>query len=542
MVGPDGSGRLVVDVSVRFLSQLRHALQREPGEVLPVGLGPPETSPVMAGLEKAHLESIIGATEAFHDLGLHTRHFSPPVYLQYFWGHTPTGRPYGKLDLEIAHLARFNLMPKELHQKARDPRAEKLWAVVTPARLRERRAILAGLEPLIRHRGGNVLELSDGHDPSTVLEFAAQLSRMPIPERPYFLLLLGDLDELTIEFQYVLQSFSAAGRLHLARVEDYALYAEKVIRHETALEATRPTIAFAASDTDEVAALNEEELVRPLATEFGTDEAQLMNGRATKPRVLQLARTLPERSVLFLAAHGYECNWVAPSDPAAVYAEQEAFQGSPILDDFVDLRWPNVGDGLLCASDLAGDVPCAKGGVVILHACYSAGTVERDTLPEWIHLPAPPHHPPRHPFVSRLSQAMLASPTGPIAVYGHINRSHQYAWFDPDPRGASGSLTLHQYRDMLAALARGDPIGVGRDRARRMTVSYMSQALQIADQIKSLLGSERRSGSSIDVEPFERSFVQYCFGSCNFRNYIILGDPLARVARTSATPGEGGTG
>src|ERR1700757_1083598 len=37
----DGTKKLRIDVDTRFLSQLRHALLREPGDVLPVALEPP---------------------------------------------------------------------------------------------------------------------------------------------------------------------------------------------------------------------------------------------------------------------------------------------------------------------------------------------------------------------------------------------------------------------------------------------------------------------------------------------------------------------
>jgi len=160
-----------------------------------------------------------------------------------------------------------------------------------------------------------------------------------------------------------------------------------------------------------------------------------------------------------------------------------------------------------------------------LHACYSAGTAERDTLPEWIHIAAPPRLAPQRPFISRLCQAMLASPTGPIAVYGHINRSHQYAYFDPD--GSGEPLTRGHYRDLLMALIGGHAIALGRERARRMTIRYMYQARLISRQISSLLAK----GVTENVSDFERSFVQYSFGSCNFRSYIILGDPMVHLTQ-----------
>jgi hypothetical protein len=417
-------------------------------------------------------------------------------------------------------------MPKELFAKARDPTAAKNWAVVIPATLPRKQQIIAALSPLIEHRRGIIIELRDGHDPATIDEFNSRLDKTPIEDRPPFMLLVGNLDELSIEFQYFLQSFAAAGRLHFENVEDYVQYVDKVIRQEAALGTERPATVFAATDTDDVAELNAEELVRPLATEFAVAGMPpiLADGRVTKARLLELGCNLPERSILFLAAHGYESRRAAGHDLLILYTDQRKFQGAPILDDFTHERVLSSTDGMLCGSDLMRNVPFVPHGVVILHACYSAGTVDRDTLPEWIHVAAPSRLEPERPFVSSLCQAMLASPSGPIAVYGHINRSHQYAYFDPD--GSGKSVTFRQYHDMLEALIRGDPIGLGRDRARRMTVRYMHQALLISQQIKT--ADERMAGILPD---WERAFVQYSFGSCNFRNYIIFGDPMARLTR-----------
>jgi hypothetical protein len=525
MRGSDGIETVRIDADVRFLSQLRHAILREPGDILPVGLDSTAgAGPVLAGVAKEHLEAIIEATELRYGFGPRTQHFSPPVYLREFWGYRPFHRAYGELDRMLAQMARIKLMPKELFAKARDPTARNNWAVVIPANLADRQQIISALFPLINYRRGIVMELRDGLDPATVDEFISRIDKTPIEDRPPFMLLIGGLDELSIEFQYFLQSFAAAGRLHFENVEDYGRYADKVIRHEATLRREPPLAVFAATDTDDVAELNADELVRPLAMEFGSAGMPpvLAHGRVTKARLLELGRNLPQGSILFLAAHGYESRRSAEHELYILHSDQRSFQGAPILDDFRHERMVGSSSGLLCGSDLAGDVRFVPGGVVMLHACYSAGTVDRDTLPEWIHIAAPSRLKPERPFVSRLCQAMLTSRAGPIAVYGHINRSHQYAYFDP--QGSGESMTLRQYRDLLKALMRGDPIGLGRDRARRMALQYMSQALLISQQIRT---ADQRMATILPA--WERAFVQYSFGSCNFRNYIILGDPMVRL-------------
>jgi hypothetical protein len=209
------------------------------------------------------------------------------------------------------------------------------------------------------------------------------------------------------------------------------------------------------------------------------------------------------------------------------------FQGSPILDDFELPRALGSTAGLLCAEDVAGK-PVAPGGVVILHACYSAGTVNRETMPEWIHLQMPERISPQKPFVSSLAKSLLANPQGPLAVYGHVNRSHQANYFDPAVEDQS--YPYRHYSEMLKVLMKGLPVGLGRESCRRMTIAYMDQAMTLSYQMEWLLTGHSRGGYGIGrprkgVGAYEASFLQYSFGTCNFRNYIILGDPMSRIGK-----------
>ena len=208
-----------------------------------------------------------------------------------------------------------------------------------------------------------------------------------------------------------------------------------------------------------------------------------------------------------------------------------------MLDDFLGPRPLGSTVGLLCPSDVA-DGPVSPGGIAIMHACYSAGTINRDTMPEWIHLRMPERVSPPTPFISQLAQAFLANPQGPIAVYGHVNRSHQANYFNPNVENES--FAYRHYYAMLKALLHGLPIGFGRESCRRMTIQYMDQAMTLSHQIEALLTGRVHGASFIGGRPpredlgnFERSFLQYSFGTCNFRNYLILGDPMARIRKTT---------
>lgn len=530
---------------VRAIAQLWHALHIAHGNEIPVSflrLGDERETDelVVEGfVTSADLESTLKEVEQKCDLGVRTASLDPPIYLNAFWGE-PHGRAYGQLDAEIAQLNQFDIVPKELLDKARRVDAPNNWAVVYPQDLPDRDRVLEALEPLIKYRNGGTFELSSGHDPSSLFRFLEELSRLPIEERPYYLLGLGDFDVLSINFQYFLQSFGAAGRLAFAHPDAYREYAEKIIRYEDVLDESEPPgPTYIATDYDDVNARNYAELVQPLAEapDLPTPREVLARGRAYKERVMEVLKTIPSRSSLLIFAHGFEHSTTRGCPVEAVFEDMRQFQGSIILDDFEAPRPLGSAAGLLCASDVA-DGPVSPGGIVILHACYSAGVIKRDTMPEWIHLQMPERVPPQKPFVSRLAQTLLSNPQGPLAVYGHINRSHQSNYYDPSSEDES--YPYRHYYEMVTTLAKGLPVGIGRGSCRRMTIAYMDQAMTLSHQIEALLTGQSRGGEFIGrprkgIDSFERSFLQYSFGACNFRNYMIVGDPMARIR--NATPG-----
>ena len=77
--------------------------------------------------------------------------------------------------------------------------------------------------------------------------------------------------------------------------------------------------------------------------------------------------------------------------------------------------------------------------------------------------------------------------------------------------------------------------GLGRERARTMTIRYMDQAMTTSHQVEWLTTGSCQHGMEVagwprkGVRPYEEAFMQYSLATCNFRNYLILGDPMARV-------------
>lgn len=526
-IDSDGSEYMMLDSKPETWARLWPFLGPlfDGGPIAVLVLGDAEEEQLEGSLDPSKLEELLLASEREAGVEIKTNVVTPPLYVEAFWG----PRPRGRLDAMIGRLDNFNIMPEALLARARDRKTEANWAVLAPANLPDRAAVLEALQPLIALRGGMVMTLEDGHDARTIDEVCAGLANMPQEARPYYLLLLGDFPDVSMEAQYMLQSFAGLGRLCFQRPEDYRAYAEKVVASEEREEAG--DLLYIATDSDDVNQLNYQELVEPLARHPDLVEAGkvLARGRASKARSLSLLRAAPIGSIAFLTAHGHEYLSPLQRDPDTVFAEQRHWQGAPVMDDFEG----DVAEGLLGAGDAAAG-SFLPGGVLILDCCYSAGTVQQDTQPEWLFHPMPARLRPPEEFLSAFATAALANPDGPLAIFGHVNRSHQYAYFDPSKTWPS--MTFGVYLEMLHALLSGESIALGRETCRRMTVAYMAQCQVISYQIEQKLTGQNRghmgfTALSRPLSDYARSFVQYSFGTWNFRNYAILGDPMVRVPK-----------
>ncbi|MCK4828943.1 hypothetical protein KA005_75165, partial [bacterium] len=82
-------------------------------------------------------------------------------------------------------------------------------------------------------------------------------------------------------------------------------------------------------------------------------------------------------------------------------------------------------------------------------------------------------------------------------------------------------------------------IGYGREIFRARAYEYMSQLMTISHQIEMKLHGSCRHGMrgtvSKPIEAYEQAFLQYSFATCNYRNYVILGDPMCRLFQTNSS-------
>jgi hypothetical protein len=346
-----------------------------------------------------------------------------------------------------------------------------------------------------------------------------------VPTRlPYYILFIGNPGSIPFEVQSALGVHYAVGRVAFDEPGAYARYVSGLIDYETARAApgSREVLYWGTRNRDDPATqLSSQFLVEPLFAGLPASDGQpavpavagmrgfrssgLIGGDATRGRLLEFldGRASSGRpSMIFTASHGL--GWPGP------HPDQSTRQGSLICQD-----WPGPGttprsEDCLTAADLSDDARM-HGLIAFLFACYGAGTPAHD------HFSGDRGRAPRtiasKPFVAALPQRLLGHPGGgALAVVGHVERAWAYS-IRPPRIGAS----LQPFRNFLSRVMRGEPVGHAmRDFGDRFTAA----SVRLLESIESNLVGSRSDEMDLATAWLERN---------DARNYIVLGDPVARL-------------
>ncbi|HEX8620974.1 MAG TPA: hypothetical protein VF718_03315 [Allosphingosinicella sp.] len=324
-------------------------------------------------------------------------------------------------------------------------------------------------------------------------------------QMPYYLLLIGGPREIGFRAQYQLDVQRAVGRLAFERIEDYATYAANVVAAEDAPPAPGPILFFGPRNPDDGAtALSASQLLQPLADwalEKGWETESVVGEGATKSRLAEILTTRAPR-ILFTASHGMGFGL---DDPRL-----RRHQGALLCQDWPG---PNGHSGAIPESYYfsADDVPAAssmKGMIACHFACFSLGTPEVDEFAilgggGWL---AP------EPFVAALPQRLLATPDGPLAVIGHVERAWGYSFYESE-----SGRQLAAFEDMLLRLMQGHPVGSALE---PINSRYAELATMLSEEL-----DERRFGKRSS----DALLAALWTANNDARNYALLGDPAVRL-------------
>ncbi|MBK7823630.1 hypothetical protein [Nannocystis sp.] len=287
-------------------------------------------------------------------------------------------------------------------------------------------------------------------------------------EVPRYQLILGDLDQVSLEVQQIQASDGYVGRLALASDDDYAAYVDKLLRWERMSEGTgKPdSLFFTVHDGTAATAVGHRALVGPgvevvrrrqASGQYPAREIVEFGDRMTPSPDELLARVGGgDPSVLFTLSHGEG----APRGGWKSHDEQRRRQGAMSFGH----------EGKLTGDDLRTR-PFLPGGVWFMLACYGAGTPNTSAYKHWLAqlaaagqfrgrpeavlagLPGPHDR----PFVAALPQAVLANPDGPLAFMGHIDLAWTYGFQELDD-GATNRPA--RYMAITRSLLKRDRAGV----------------------------------------------------------------------------------
>ncbi|MCP4656677.1 MAG: hypothetical protein GY856_14790 [bacterium] len=398
------------------------------------------------------------------------------------------------------------------------------WGVIFPRDAGEE--IREALSELLEHRRAQATKCDD-HDDHYYQEYSGSRGFLPgdlkrtwlkrrgvgpgpaDPARvPYYLLIVGDPQEIPYEFQFRLSLQYAVGRLHFDAPEEYARYAHRVVAAENA-PPTRPRrlAIFGVENPDDPATTySSEDLVRPLLRNLAADGggwevSSFLAAEATKDRLRRLLGGAETPALVFTAGHGLGLCAEDPEPPGTL--------GALVCQD-----WPGPKAGgplgpehYFAAEDVAGDAEL--GGLISFHfACFSAGLPRCDSYV--CESPGQPAVLSPRPYLARLPQRLLGR--GALAVIGHVDRARgfSYVW----PGAGSQPQTIEA---TLRRLMDGFPVGTA--------VRYLSE--RSADLACDLDAELRRVRDG--EPPDHETIVDLGIAYVDARSYLVLGDPAVRL-------------
>ena len=326
---------------------------------------------------------------------------------------------------------------------------------------------------------------------------------------PYYLLLVGDLEEIPLQFQYELGVQSAVGRIAFDSAQEYAHYARNVVESETdpRIQERHAGLFGVQNPEDRGTRHTLEHLTRPLVDILSNDWPgwkidSFLRDMATKEQLGRLLGGTDRPTLLFTSSQGLRF----PLDDV----RHRSHSGALVCQDWPGpgvWRGPLAEDFYFSADDVSDSADLR--GMITVHFASFAAAVPRESLLERIAevLPRERKILAKRPFLARLPQRLLGHPRGSLAFVGHADEARSFSYYWPGSKSRPDS-----FEAILSALMSGAPVG----HAMRFFGDRHGQLLA------------ELAGVAYEGRERSRDYLDLLTAASDARSYIVLGDPAVR--------------
>jgi hypothetical protein len=170
--------------------------------------------------------------------------------------------------------------------------------------------------------------------------------------------------------------------------------------------------------------------------------------------------------------------------------------------------------------DVPRDEPFLEGSVFFQFACFSYGTPAESDFNHWL---GEEGVNAEADFVANLPKKLLSHPHGPIAFIGHVDAAWLHGFYDPDIPEIQNRWhpRLAPFVKALETLLQTQPSG--------LAMAYTNEKFNVTNMALSSIMDGIQRGTISDTPEFEQRLVDTFITRSDAQNYMIFGDPAARL-------------
>ena len=343
-------------------------------------------------------------------------------------------------------------------------------------------------------------------------------------ERPRYVLILGDVDQIPLNRQIDLSLRDFVGRLAFDDEADYKTYVDKIVKLEmnsgsvTSNESLFLAPLHPGPDHDPDPTFYSARYLVPevqrVVEAAGGNVIALTEQDATKSNFIKAAKEHTP-AIVFTASHG-----LPPTNRDLAFNKR--YTGAIQFPPTRGVYWP---DKVFSGDDVADwpvDQPLFEGSVFFQFACYGYGSPAKTDYSIWNTKYPNPF--PGEEYISALPRKLLAHPRGPVAYIGHLDLALVIGMLTPEVylagEGGGRDTRLMPFRSSLTDLFNPAPTAYSMS---EMKVEYFN-TLQLQVNYALLRSRQMDSWSQRQKE----AYVDRWLALTDAKNYLVFGDPAAK--------------